>query len=65
MKKSKLTTIFGAIAGAGTLLGSGCLQQNNIPIPTILVQLGPILQVAGTVGLGLAAKDWNVTGGTK
>lgn len=63
--KNWKTTLFGTIAGVGGLMSSPCLQQAGIPVPPILAQLGPIITLAGTVGLGIAAKDSNVTGGTK
>lgn len=57
MKKSWLTTLFGAI----TACGAGLLQVED----PILKTIGQVLSVLGPIALGLVAKDHNVTGGVK
>lgn len=56
MKKSWLTTLFGALTAAG----AGLLQTDDPIIKTI----GQVLSVLGPIALGLVAKDSRVTGGT-
>lgn len=56
MKKSWLTTLFGAITAAG----AGLIQTDD---PT-LKMIGQLLSVIGPIALGLVAKDSRVTGGT-
>lgn len=51
------TTLCGLI----TALGVGCTQSSD---PTLQF-IGKILTVMGPILFGLAAKDHNVTGGTK
>jgi hypothetical protein len=39
----------------------GCIQENQV----WLVHLARFVAAGGLAGLGIAAKDYNVTGGTK
>lgn len=57
MKKSWLTTLFGAL----TACGAGLVQTDD----PILHTIGQVLSVLGPIALGFVAKDHNVTGGTK
>lgn len=57
--KNWKTTLFGIIGGLAVLFGPRL--QGNTEAPAITVS--NVLEAAAVIGLGVAAKDKNVTGG--
>lgn len=55
--KSWMTSLGGLL----TAIGAACMQSNDATV----VIIGRVLSFVGPVLLGLAAKDFNVTGGTR
>ncbi len=58
--KNYLTSIFGLMAGIGL-----AVSQITDPAQAAYIPLAKLLAAVGAAGLGVCAKDFNVTGGTK